>query len=402
MLKNQLITPEGTKDYLFEEAAVRKDVETLLHSLFTARGFSEVVTPGLEFLDVFSVKGHSIPIEYMYKLSDAKGRLMVLRPDSTMPIARLCATRLRSQPFPLRLFYNQTVFSQNRTLTGRSDEVKQAGVELIGAQGLRADLEMIALSAQALTRCRQENFRIEIGHIGIFRALVEAMGLDEATVEQLRLFIEAKNYPALNDLLDTFEDTENARVLKQLPRLFGDTRVFRQAEALLKGTKAGEALAYLQELYTKLDELGLGSYVTVDLGIVNRTDYYTGIVFKGYIEGHGEEVLSGGRYDNLTAEYGADAPAIGFAVNVDAVTRALLRGEGAARKASQVLVFAEENCEIKALHYLNDLLAAGNTAELATMSDYGQAQAYALAKGIDAITVIKADGIETRKAKEEN
>ena len=139
MLKNQLITPEGTKDYLFEEAAVREEAETLLHTLFKARGFSEVITPGLEFLDVFSVKGHSIPIEYMYKLSDYKGRLMVLRPDSTMPIARLCATRLRAEQIPLRLFYNQTVYSQNRTLSGRSDEVTQAGVELLGAAGLRAD-----------------------------------------------------------------------------------------------------------------------------------------------------------------------------------------------------------------------------------------------------------------------
>lgn len=88
MLKNQLITPEGTKDFLFEEAAVREEVETLLHTLFKTRGFSEVITPGLEFLDVFSVKGHSIPVEYMYKLSDHKGRLMVLRPDSTMPIGK--------------------------------------------------------------------------------------------------------------------------------------------------------------------------------------------------------------------------------------------------------------------------------------------------------------------------
>lgn len=71
---------------------------------------------------------------------------MVLRPDSTMPIARLCATRLRAEQLPLRLSYNQTVYSQNRTLTGRSDEVKQAGVELIGAAGLRADLEMTSLS----------------------------------------------------------------------------------------------------------------------------------------------------------------------------------------------------------------------------------------------------------------
>ena len=121
----------------------------------------------------------------------------------------------------------------------------------------------------------------------------QALGLDDAVREQLRLYIEAKNYPALNDLLDTFGSRHEAGVLKQLPRLFGGDGVFPEAEALLEGTDAEQPLSYLRSLYSKLDELELGDCVTVDLGIVNRTDYYTGIVFKGYIEGHGEEVLSG-------------------------------------------------------------------------------------------------------------
>ena len=399
MLKNQLITPEGTKDYLFEEAAVREEAETLLHTLFKARGFSEVITPGLEFLDVFSVKGHSIPIEYMYKLSDYKGRLMVLRPDSTMPIARLCARRLRAEQMPLRLFYNQTVYSQNRTLSGRSDEVKQAGVELLGAAGLRADLEMTSLAAQALQRCRQKNFRIEIGHIGIFNALVSSLGLDDAVREQLRLYIEAKNYPAVNDLLDTFGGHE-AKVLKRLPRLFGGDGVFPEAEMLLKGTDAEEPLSYLRTLYLKLNEAGLGSCVTVDLGIVNRTDYYTGIVFKGYIEGHGEEVLSGGRYDRLIGRYGEETPAIGFAVNVDAVARALLRNEGAPSRMPQTLVFAETGCEIAALHELDRMIIQGTTAEFATMETLEDALHYARAKGIDTIAYVTVNGVFLRSAKE--
>ena len=400
MLKNQLITPEGTKDFLFEEAAVREEVETLLHTLFKARGFSEVITPGLEFLDVFSVKGHSIPVEYMYKLSDHKGRLMVLRPDSTMPIARLWSTRLRSEQLPLRLSYNQTVYSQNRTLTGRSDEVKQAGVELIGAAGLRADLEMTSLSVQALQRCRQQNFRIEIGHIGIFNALVDALGLDDAVREQLRLYIEAKNYPALNDLLDTFGSRHEAGVLKQLPRLFGGDGVFPEAEALLKGTDAEQPLSYLRSLYSKLDELGLGDCVTVDLGIVNRTDYYTGIVFKGYIEGHGEEVLSGGRYDRLVGQYGEETPAIGFAVNVDAVARALLRNESAERKATQVLVFADTGCEIEALHVLDRLVDEGRTVEFATMEELSDAVFYAEEKEINEIVQVTPRGLCMHSVKE--
>ena len=126
-----------------------------------------------------------------------------------------------------------------------------------------------------------ERIPVSYTHLDVYKR----QGLDDAVREQLRLYIEAKNYPALNDLLDTFGSRHEAGVLKQLPRLFGGDGVFPEAEALLEGTDAEQPLFYLRSLYSKLDELGLGDCVTVDLGIVNRTDYYTGIVFKGYIEG---------------------------------------------------------------------------------------------------------------------
>lgn len=273
MLKNQLITPEGTKDYLFAEAAAQQKVKKNLRELFESRGFSEVITPGLEFLDVFSVKGHSIPVDYMYKLTDHKGRLMVLRPDSTMPIARLCATRLKGSGLPLRLYYNQPVYSANRTLRGRSDESMQAGVELIGSCSMKADLEIISTAVQALTECGRdscllENFRLEIGHIGIFNALADQLQLDENAREELRLMIESKNYPALGDMLDAYSDREAAAVLKQLPRLFGGAEVFEKAASLLGGNEsAAGTLAYLQTIYRNLQKLGMKDSIAVDLVI---------------------------------------------------------------------------------------------------------------------------------------
>ena len=193
MPRYNLITPEGTRDYLLEEAAAIEKTEQTIHHLFESRGFSRVITPAIEFLDVYNENGHSIPVEYMYKLTDYKGRLMVIRPDSTMPIARLCATRLRDEALPLRLYYSQSVYAQNRVLAGRRDEVKQSGVELIGAAGLRADLEMVSLAADVLHACHLNSFRIEIGHIGIFNALADALSIDEDEREQIRLYIESKN-----------------------------------------------------------------------------------------------------------------------------------------------------------------------------------------------------------------
>ena len=382
MLRNQLITPEGTKDYLFEEAAARRCVEGKLRALFESRGFCEVVTPGLEFLDVFSVRGHSLPMEDMYKLTDHKGRLMALRPDSTLPIARLCATRLKGAGFPIRLFYNQPVYSAARSLRGRSDEVMQTGVELIGNSSKKADLELVSLAVNSLQSCGGSDFRLEIGHIGVLNALLESLSSDEGVREEIRRLIESKNYPALNDALDRLGGGEEAEILKLLPRLFGGEEVIKKAISLIQNSKALAALNYLQALYQDLGSLGLSGKVTVDLGIANRADYYTGIVFKGYMEGHGEAVLSGGRYDNLLGAFGVEAGATGFGINVDAAARMLLSSGVSLLKPPDVLVFAESGYETKAIGRLAEHSTAGNKAELSLFETLRESLIDAKRRGI--------------------
>ena len=141
MRNYDLITPEGTKDLLFGECIIRRDIENTLLDLFKSRGYCEMITPGLEFFDVFNLNSQYFPQENLYKLTDSKGRLLVMRPDSTMPIARVVATRLRDAVLPLKLCYNQPVYSTEPALKGRSDEIVQAGIELIGSQLKMADLQ---------------------------------------------------------------------------------------------------------------------------------------------------------------------------------------------------------------------------------------------------------------------
>ena len=146
------ITPEGTKDLLFEECLANRTASSILGNVFSHRGFHEVLTPGIEFYDLFSEDISGIPMEYMFKMSDSKGRLMVMRPDSTLPIARMVTTRLKNMEYPIRLFYNQRVYRYNPGLTGRSNEVMQAGIELIGAKGRRADLPPASRRRSSVSR----------------------------------------------------------------------------------------------------------------------------------------------------------------------------------------------------------------------------------------------------------
>ena len=275
MNKNKWITPEGTRDLLFEECEARRTVEGILSRVFSGRGFTEVVTPGLEFLNVYDLKTGMMPVEMMYKLVDSKGRLVVLRPDSTIPIARLVATRLKGYQLPIRLFYNQSVFMANPRLKGRSDEVVQTGIEIIGSDSRRADLEVITTAVEALNACKTTDFRLEIGHIGLFHSLISGLKIESEEREEIRRLIESKNYPALNDYLNGLEgDAKTIEILKQLPSLFGGEEVFEKAANLFDDAKTEYILSYLKSIYNDLSALGLKEKISIDLGIVNQTAFY--------------------------------------------------------------------------------------------------------------------------------
>lgn len=319
------LTPPGTRDYLFEECAAAKAIERSVTAVFEAKGYQEVMTPGIEYYDMFTQAGSGIPQEQLYKLVGTGGRILVLRPDTTLPIARMVGARLKDAEMPIRLFYTQNVFRVSPLMCGSMDEIIQSGIELIGQSGAGADLEVISTAVQALGSLHIENFRIELGHAGFFKALVSELNVDDQAREQIRLSIESKNFALLGQLLDDVEESRGVRAIRGLPRLFGGREVFAQAAKLCGGNKKAEkSLNYLEDTYNKLVETGFEGSISVDLGLVHRNDYYTGLVFRGYIEGSGVTVLSGGRYDRLLSEFGVDLPATGFAIENSALIPLML------------------------------------------------------------------------------
>ncbi len=392
-MKNyDLITPEGTKDLLFGECIIRRNIENTLLNLFKSRGYSEMITPGLEFFDVFNLKSRYFPQETLYKMTDSKGRLLVMRPDSTMPIARVIATRLHDAVLPLKLCYNQTVYRNESALKGRSDETVQTGIELIGSQMKMADLEVISTAVDSLNSFGME-FSLEIGNIGIFKSLVEKLDANDKDKNYIRKLIENKNFPALNDFLDTFGNSPVTNALKKLPALFGGEEVFEKAEELIPDENIKRILDELRNIYCDAAELcGKDGNITVDLGLVNKTDYYTGLIIKGYLKGHGEEVISGGRYDKLISEFGYDIPAIGFAVNVNAISKVIEKnGILPAVSSTDAIVFAEEGYEVKAIKTAKELREQGFIVENALFSDIESVREYAKEKRIARVVVIDSD-----------
>lgn len=395
MKRYYMITPEGTKDVLFEECIEKRRIQTKATSIFSSRGYNEVITPGIEYYDVFDLDDAGIPQYEMYKSTDNKGRLIVFRPDLTLPIARLTATRLQNLKPPIRLFYNQSIYRNRKDLSGRSDENSQVGIELIGAKGLRADTEVIATAVSVLSSCIDtDNFRIEIGHAAVFKLLADKLPVNEETKEEIRSVIESKNYARLGELLDTLEQTPYVAAVKRLPRLFGGEEVFEEARSYMPDEDVREVLDYLKNLYNSLKKLGLGERIIVDLGLVQRNDYYTGVVFSAYAYGHGDAVLMGGRYDNLLSEFNAPMPAVGFGVDVDALTAIALGSKKVSLQKSDVLVHGDDGYEVEAQIKLNELTSQGFKCESSVFQTREEARLYAKEKGIKKVIYIGKETLE--------
>ena len=380
-------TPEGTRDRLFAECQERRQVQGKLTRLFRQRGFLEVYTPETEFYDLFARSGSAIPQERMIKVGDPGGKFCVMRPDSTTPIARVAATKLKAVPLPQRLYYDQTVYRANPAHNGGSREIPQCGVELIGAGGEKADVEIIAAAIDALRCCGAPKFHVELGHAGYFRELAGRLALGEDAVEELRALIEGKNFAALKDFLAPWRGDPACAALEQLSRLFGGAEVLGQAERLAGKTPAVD---YLARLYDELSAAGYGPYVRFDLGMVHQIDYYTGVVFRGYVEGAGDAVLSGGRYDNLVGLFGREAQATGFAVDVDAVARTLPE---LAPPVLRTLVHYEPGYLAPALEAVDGRPAG--TCELSPCAALEDSLSLAREKGAERVLVLDKDGERT-------
>ena len=326
MKKYDRITPEGTKDLLFLECEAQRKITETLRSTFEEKGYHEVITPGIEFYDVFSSNSRYFPQESIYKLIDHKGRLLAMRPDSTIPIARLTATKLKGHALPIRLYYGQRVYRQQPELRGRSSEIMQMGVELVGLSSYESDIEILATGMEALASCCVDDFRIELGHIGIYKLLMDNLKATPEQKETIHDLIVSKNYAGLSDVLEGFPESRTAELLKELPKLFGGREALELARKLFAGydNELLEMLSYLERIFQGLMGRNLDK-VMIDFGLVHQADYYSSLIFRGYISSAGEPVLSGGRYDELFKDFGESLPATGFGINVDQLAAGLLK-----------------------------------------------------------------------------
>ena len=385
------ITPEGTKDYLALESRAIRCAEKRLSTLYKSKGYQKVMTPTIEFFDVFNRESSGYSPENLYSLTDSYGRLLVLRPDSTLPIARLASTRLQNATLPLRIYYNQNVFLRQKNLTGRSDESTQSGIELMGVAGIRADLEVIATAVEAIECCTSADFKLEIGHAGFFKDLCNNLNVDVETISAIYDCVESRNFVSLNKILDKIGENSVTDCIRNLPRYFGGLDIIEKAKQIGIGN---ESLEYLKELYIQLEKMGLSDKIIIDLSLVNRTNYYTGIIFKGYLDGSGISVISGGRYDLLAGEFGKDMPSTGFGIETGALASVMIsRNEVEEDVVPQIIVWGADAYITNALEYSKTLRSKDIFCEMSDFLTKEETIEYAKQKGIKTVCIIDENGM---------
>ncbi len=189
---------------------------------------------------------------------------------------------------------------------------------------------------------------------------------------------------ALDDLLEPYRENPACQALKKLPSLFGGEEVFDEAQPYIAGVRgAADALKYLRTVFSALKAAGYHQ-IGIDLSIVNKLDYYTGIIFHGYVEGAGNAVLSGGRYDSLIKTFGCDMPANGFAVDIDAIAASL----PTSHRSTRTKLVHFDPAHICAAYAYIDSQTAGS-CELSPGETIEESMALAKSKSIESLVVIE-------------
>lgn len=387
MYKNKNI-PDGTRDIIYEEAKLYTDISNKFSNVYENAGFKRIITPAIEYYDVFDYDGQSISQEEMYKLTDNNGRLIVLRADNTTPAARVVATKLRNNDNPQKLYYNQQVYRITGDYSGKRNEILQSGVEIIGCNGIKSDLICIMTAIDTL-KSLNIKFKIEIGHVGYFNALMKELNVSDEEAELIRLYVNNKNAVSLN-VLKIIKDYDKIR---RIPFLFGGEEVFEEAEKLAEtNVEALNTLDYVRKLYTSLTSAGYGDNIMIDMGIVHQINYYTGVVFGGYIEGAGAPVLTGGRYDNLINNFDYDIPATGFAINICLVADVMKQNMSAIKPSEYIIHF-----ESDALNEAVKFHQTHENSEYSSFECYEDTIKYAKTNSIKYVANITKTGTEVIK-----
>ncbi|MDX9740886.1 MAG: ATP phosphoribosyltransferase regulatory subunit [Gammaproteobacteria bacterium] len=313
------LLPDAVDEFLPPQAEALEHLRRELLDTFLSWGYQLVIPPLVEYLDSLLVgAGNDLDLETFKLIDQSTGRLLGVRADITPQAARIDAHRLPVNG-PQRLCYLDSVLRSRRHGFAASRNPLQVGAELYGHGGIESDIEILRLMVRTLRVAGIERFHIDLGHVGIFRALARDAGLDKAQEAVLFNALQRKARPEIESFLGGLSiDAACRRRLVSLVELNGGSGMLDEARSQLRGAglEVEQALDSLRQMadavQCQMAEIGLHH----DLAELRGYRYQTGLVFAAFVPGHGMEVARGGRYDDIGRLFGRARPATGFSTDL--------------------------------------------------------------------------------------
>lgn len=338
------IMPEGVKVYFGESLKKKLAIEGKIKGIFENNGYNFIQLPNYEYYEDLKDSFSDEMKKRMIKFVDRdSGKVVSLRPDMTSLVAKLMKLKKDDITHPERLCYIGDTFRYDKIKSGIYRQKSQAGLELIGGNAFKADIEVLVMAIELLKSLGSKEAKIELGDTRIFNELADKSGLDKAKRSELKDLISKKDVPGLDSFV---EENSCDEVLKKLPLMIGKKEVLSEIK--------NEGTDYLAKIIETLDKLGYEDNYVIDLSVVKDMEYYTGIVFNGFINEAVDFVISGGRYDKLIG-----INATGFVVNVDSLVENLEIEIKKERKG--YLVYGKDYT--KMIKVKNTLIAQGERVE---------------------------------------
>jgi ATP phosphoribosyltransferase regulatory subunit len=304
--------PSGTRDVLPDEMAELRAITERVRGVFERAGYGEVYTPALEYEGTLARAGGMAAPRPAYRVFDEQGNVLVLRSDTTVPIARLVATRYATAEPPLKFSYFAHAYRGVRPQRGQAREFLQAGVELIGVRAPEGTAEALTVLCAALDAAGLETYRVGLGDASLYPTLLEGFGVEAERRERLLEELVTGDFVALErEVHELGLEPDAVELLLHVPRVRGGPEVLDGLTGPLEAAAAG-----MRSLHSLLRP-DVAERVIFDLGLVRSIGYYTGAVFQVYDPALGVPLGSGGRYDELLARFGRPLPAVGFALNLE-------------------------------------------------------------------------------------
>lgn len=366
------LLPEGIDEVLPPQAIVLEQIRRELLDLFNGWGYDLIIPPLIEYLEsLLTGTGGDLDLR-TFKLTDQmSGRTLGIRADITPQAARIDAHQLRHQS-PTRLCYLGTVLNTRSDGFAGSRSPLQIGAELYGHAGVESDHEILCLMLETLARAGIKEVYLDLGHVGIFRALARQAAL--APAQELALFdaLQRKAVTEIDALLDDFNlPATEGKMLAALVQLSGDDALERARQLLAGGNdQVQSALAQLARLAALLAEHRPAIPVHFDLAELRGYHYHTGVVFAAFIPGLGQEVARGGRYDDIGKLFGRARPACGFSADL----KMLLRFADRSATAPSVAIFAPADEDPSLKRRIDALRTEGRRVIVALPGQVGNAR----------------------------